>query len=107
MINISALPDSLWSFNPYYGYLFFARHGVVGWLLLGAVVLSVTGVEALYADLGHFGRIPVRVSWTFIAFPCLLLNYLGQVPSPLPLSLFHAQVTPSLHNSHTGQHIDT
>ena len=53
-------------------------HGWHAFVLLGAVVLSVTGAEALYADMGHFGKRPIRLAWGFLVFPCLLLNYFGQ-----------------------------
>jgi KUP system potassium uptake protein len=62
---------------------FLAHHGVVGFYTLGAVFLVVTGAEALYADLGHFGRAPVRFAWLAIVLPALLLNYLGQGASVL------------------------
>src|SRR5512132_2275635 len=68
----------LLAFNPWYGANFLAHHGIVGFYTLGAVFLVVTGAEALYADLGHFGREPIRVAWLAIVLPALLLNYLGQ-----------------------------
>jgi KUP system potassium uptake protein len=64
--------------NPWNGVLFFQAHGLAGFLTLGAVVLVVTGGEALYADMGHFGKRPIRVAWFTFALPALLLNYLGQ-----------------------------
>lgn len=64
--------------NPYYALAFFMNHGMVGLIVLGAVFLAVTGAEALYADLGHFGRTPIQRAWLFLVFPCLGLNYLGQ-----------------------------
>ena len=57
---------------------FLVHHGIVGLLTLGAVFLVVTGSEALYADLGHFGRGPIRTAWLFVALPALTINYLGQ-----------------------------
>ncbi len=57
---------------------FFLREGVAGFLVLGAVVLVVTGGEALYADMGHFGRRPIRLAWFAVVLPALLLNYFGQ-----------------------------
>ncbi len=66
------------AFNPYYGILYLSSHGAGGLIALGAVFLAVTGAEALYADLGHFGRNPIRYAWTFVVFPCLAINYLGQ-----------------------------
>jgi KUP system potassium uptake protein len=71
-------PEVLLAFNPIYGLSFLVRHGYVGFLVLGSVFLCVTGAEALYADMGHFGRWPIQTAWLFIALPCLALNYLGQ-----------------------------
>ena len=64
--------------NPWYAIQFFTSHGPTAFLALGAVVLCVTGSEALYADMGHFGAQPIRLAWYAVAFPCLLLNYFGQ-----------------------------
>jgi KUP system potassium uptake protein len=75
---IAAHPGVLAALDPRYALGFFADNGVVGFLALGAVVLAVTGGEALYADMGHFGRRPVRLSWYGIVLPALALNYLGQ-----------------------------
>jgi KUP system potassium uptake protein len=66
------------AFDPTYGVSFVADHGVVGLLTLGAVFLVVTGAEALYADLGHFGKNPIRMAWLTVVLPALTLNYLGQ-----------------------------
>jgi KUP system potassium uptake protein len=71
-------PGVLWALNPFYGVDFLAHHGIVGLFTLGAVFLAVTGAEALYADLGHFGRLPIQFAWFFLVFPALALNYLGQ-----------------------------
>lgn len=71
-------PDILWALNPWYAVQFFLSDGVVAFLALGAVVLAVTGSEALYSDMGHFGRGPMRLSWFGFVMPCLLLNYFGQ-----------------------------
>jgi KUP system potassium uptake protein len=71
-------PDILNALNPYYAVMFFVSDGVVAFLALGAVVLAVTGSEALYSDMGHFGRGPMRLSWFGFVMPCLLLNYFGQ-----------------------------
>jgi KUP system potassium uptake protein len=71
-------PEVLNSFNPYYGITYLGKNGGIGLLVLGAVFLSVTGAEALYADLGHFGRRPIRLAWSFVVFPALAINYLGQ-----------------------------
>jgi KUP system potassium uptake protein len=71
-------PSVLRAVNPAHGAAFFARNGVEGFLVLGAVVLVITGGEALYADMGHFGKRPIRVAWLTLAMPALLLNYFGQ-----------------------------
>jgi KUP system potassium uptake protein len=71
-------PRVLFSLNPFYAANFLIRHGFVGFLVLGSVFLCVTGAEALYADMGHFGRWPIQSAWLFLALPCLVLNYLGQ-----------------------------
>jgi KUP system potassium uptake protein len=68
----------LLSFNPYYGIHFLLHHGIVALFTLGAVFLVVTGSEALYADLGHFGRGPIRFAWLVVVLPALTINYLGQ-----------------------------
>ncbi len=68
----------LLAFNPVYGVSFLVNHGVVGLATLGAVFLVVTGSEALYADLGHFGRGPIQIAWLSVVLPALTLNYLGQ-----------------------------
>jgi KUP system potassium uptake protein len=68
----------LLAFNPYYGVNFLLPHGIIGFYTLGAVFLVVTGAEALYADLGHFGRGPIRFAWLVVVLPALLINYLGQ-----------------------------
>jgi KUP system potassium uptake protein len=69
---------ALQALNPYWGVKFLAEHGMAGFIVLGAVFLTVTGAEALYADMGHFGRRPIQVAWVAFVFPCLALNYLGQ-----------------------------
>ena len=71
-------PGVLWALNPLYGINFLLHHGIVGLYTLGAVFLAVTGAEALYADLGHFGRGPIQIAWLFVVLPSLALNYLGQ-----------------------------
>ncbi len=76
--HILELPSILKALSPQYAVGFFIRHGLHGLLILGSVVLVVTGGEALYADLGHFGRTPIRRSWLWLVFPALLLGYLGQ-----------------------------
>ncbi|RTL67873.1 MAG: potassium transporter Kup [Hyphomicrobiales bacterium] len=71
-------PSVLIALNPYYGLKFLFTSGGAGFLILGAVFLCVTGAEALYADMGHFGPHPIRMAWSFIVFPSLLLSYFGQ-----------------------------
>jgi KUP system potassium uptake protein len=66
------------AFNPWYGMRFLLENGFLGFVILGSVFLAVTGAEALYADMGHFGKGPIRAAWLWLAFPCLALNYLGQ-----------------------------
>jgi KUP system potassium uptake protein len=78
LVNISDDPHILLAANPYYGVRFLADHGHIGLVTLGLVFLAVTGGEALYADLGHFGRKPIQTAWLFLVFPALLLNYFGQ-----------------------------
>jgi KUP system potassium uptake protein len=76
--HIGQNPAVLLAFNPYYGVYFLLHHGIVALLTLGAVFLVVTGSEALYADLGHFGRGPIRFAWLAVVLPALTVNYLGQ-----------------------------
>lgn len=71
-------PKVLAALNPYYAVMFFSAHGVGSLLVFGAVVLAVTGGEALYADMGHFGRKPIQVAWLGLVLPSLVLNYYGQ-----------------------------
>ncbi len=71
-------PAVLAAVNPVHAVQFLFHHGARGFLVLGAVVLCITGGEALYADMGHFGKLPIRVAWYGVAFPALLLNYFGQ-----------------------------
>ncbi len=75
---IIAEPRVLGAFNPIHAVRFMVTHGKAGFLMLGAVVLVITGGEALYADMGHFGRKPIRLAWYTIVMPALLCNYLGQ-----------------------------
>ena len=88
-------PSVLAAFNPDYAIMFFAQNGLTGYLTLGAVFLVVTGGEALYADLGHFGISPIRRAWFLIVFPALILNYLGQgallihQPAAIQAPFFH------------------
>ncbi|HEU4628548.1 MAG TPA: potassium transporter Kup [Gemmatimonadaceae bacterium] len=76
--EIALEPRILLALNPWYALRFFLEHGVHGLAILGAVVLAVTGAEALYADMGHFGRRPIRLAWFALVLPALLLNYFGQ-----------------------------
>lgn len=78
VIGISEAPEVLWALSPHYALNFFLIDPALAFLALGSVVLAVTGAEALYADMGHFGRKAIMVSWLYVAFPCLLINYLGQ-----------------------------
>jgi KUP system potassium uptake protein len=71
-------PGVLRALSPSYAVEFFAEHGGTAFIALGSVVLAVTGAEALYADMGHFGRPPIRRAWFFLVFPALTLQYLGQ-----------------------------
>jgi len=76
--NIARNPEVLAALNPIWAVRFFAAHGSHGFFILGAVVLAVTGGEALYADMGHFGRRAIQVGWTCVALPALTINYIGQ-----------------------------
>ncbi|MDR0183496.1 potassium transporter Kup [Lysobacter arvi] len=76
--NIIEAPEVLKALNPMWGARFFIEHGSHSVLILGVVVLAVTGGEALYADMGHFGKRPIRYAWYTFVLPCLMLNYLGQ-----------------------------
>ena len=67
-------PAILHSLNPYYAFVFITHHGFAGWIGLGAVVLALTGAEALYADMGHFGRKPIQIAWFGLVLPSLVLN---------------------------------
>jgi len=78
LVEIGREPRILLALNPWHGVRFFVDNGRVGFLVLGAVVLAVTGAEALYADMGHFGKRPIRLAWFGLVFPALLFNYFGQ-----------------------------
>lgn len=78
LIQVLRKPEILWALDPYYAVAFFAENRLHGMIVLGAVVLCITGGEALYADLGHFGGRAIRLSWATLVFPALLLNYFGQ-----------------------------
>ncbi len=77
-VQIAHQPFVLEALNPYYSLVFVVRHDRIAFFALGAVVLAVTGAEALYADMSHFGRRPIRATWIFFVLPCLVLNYFGQ-----------------------------
>ena len=78
IVNIVKYPDVLAALSPSYAINFFAENSTGGFLVLGAVVLAITGTEALYADMGHFGKKPIRLAWSCYVLPALLLNYFGQ-----------------------------
>ncbi|MET3845482.1 potassium transporter Kup [Bradyrhizobium sp. OAE829] len=78
LIHISDDPTVLQAINPYYAIQFVLSHGMIGLVTLGLVFLAVTGGEALYADLGHFGRKPIQAGWFYLVMPALLINYFGQ-----------------------------
>ncbi|MGK5068215.1 potassium transporter Kup [Janthinobacterium sp. RT4P48] len=78
VVNIIKSPQILAALNPIHAATFLMNNGFVAFVALGAVVLALTGAEALYADMGHFGKKPIRMAWFLIAFPALALNYLGQ-----------------------------
>jgi KUP system potassium uptake protein len=78
LAHVAARPEILLAFNPGYAVIFLLSHGVIGLVTLGAVFLAVTGAEALYADLGHFGRKPIQAAWLAMVLPSLAMNYLGQ-----------------------------
>jgi KUP system potassium uptake protein len=78
LYHIADDPRIWLAFNPYYGVRFLLENGLVAFVILGSIFLAVTGAEALYADMGHFGKNPIRAAWFVLVFPCLALNYLGQ-----------------------------
>jgi KUP system potassium uptake protein len=95
IVNIMNQPSVLAALSPHHAVRFFQDNGWIGFLALGAVVLAVTGAEALYADMGHFGRIPIRRAWLWFVFPALVLNYFGQgalilnAPAAIQHPFFH------------------
>lgn len=93
--NIFKEPGVLWAINPWYAAHFLSVSPLLAFFALGAVVLAITGGEALYADMGHFGRRPIKWAWLSYVFPCLFLNYLGQ--GALILSEPEAVVNPFFH----------
>ncbi|MDX1975911.1 MAG: potassium transporter Kup [Rickettsiales bacterium] len=78
LIHINDAPEVWKAINPAYACYFLMNYGMASFIALGAVFLAVTGAEALYADLGHFGKKPIRLAWIYFVMPCLLLNYFGQ-----------------------------
>ena len=78
LFAILKAPQVLYALNPLHAVHFVTHHGIFGFLIFGAVVLAMTGVEALYADMSHFGRAPIALAWYALVFPALILNYLGQ-----------------------------
>ena len=78
LIHIADDPSVLRAINPYHGISFGLSHGLIGMTVMGLVFLAVTGAEALYADLGHFGRRPIQAAWLGLVFPALVINYFGQ-----------------------------
>ena len=78
IVHIARQPVVLWALSPVHGASFLAAHWGMAALIVGAIFLAVTGAEALYADMGHFGRKPIAIAWFVLVFPCLLLNYFGQ-----------------------------
>lgn len=78
VMGIMRNPDVLHALNPAYAVEFFLHYKSVSFFALGAVVLAITGVEALYADMGHFGKVPIRLAWFSVVLPSLVLNYFGQ-----------------------------
>lgn len=76
--HLADAPRILLAFDPLFGLRFLFSHGLIGFAVLGSVFLAVTGAEALYADMGHFGRKPIQIAWTIFVLPALALNYLGQ-----------------------------
>jgi KUP system potassium uptake protein len=78
LMHIPDAPRILLAVNPLAGITFLLRHGLIGLFVMGSVSLTITGAEALYADMGHFGRKPIQAAWLIVVFPALLLNYFGQ-----------------------------
>ena len=78
LISVVRHPEVLAAINPMWGIRFFVEHKWIAFIALGSVVLAITGVEALYADMGHFGKIPIRLAWFSVVLPALVLNYFGQ-----------------------------
>ncbi|MDP3175499.1 MAG: potassium transporter Kup [Phenylobacterium sp.] len=95
LVHISDDPSIFRALSPHYGVMFLFENGLLGFIILGSVFLAVTGAEALYADMGHFGKAPIRAAWLVLVLPCLLLNYFGQ--GALVLSNPSAAANPFFH----------
>ena len=78
VLHIAENPDILWALSPHYALIFLTAHPHIAFIALGSVVLCVTGAEALYADMGHFGKRPIRLAWFSLVMPALVVNYFGQ-----------------------------
>jgi KUP system potassium uptake protein len=78
VLSIAQSPQVLWALNPIYAYHFLSADPLLAFLAMGSIVLVITGGEALYADMGHFGKFPIRLTWFYIVLPALVLNYFGQ-----------------------------
>ncbi|MBU1334014.1 MAG: potassium transporter Kup [Alphaproteobacteria bacterium] len=91
LVHIIDYPAVLWALNPYLGIEFLVTHFGIAFVVVGAIFLAVTGAEALYVDLGHFGRKPIVLAWFGLVFPCLLLNYFGQGAFVLEVGVHNVQ----------------
>ena len=78
LVHIARHPDVLWALSPHYALVFLTAHPGIAFIALGSIVLCVTGAEALYADMGHFGKRPIRLAWFTLVMPALVINYFGQ-----------------------------
>ena len=99
--GVAQHPSVLLAINPAYGLSYLFSHGVAGFLVLGGVFLCVTGAEALYADMGHFGARPIRLAWSVLVFPSLILSYAGQAAivlagAPTSENIFYRLCPPAL-----------
>jgi KUP system potassium uptake protein len=99
--GVARHPEVLLAFNPLYGVHLLATNGMRGFAVLGGIFLCVTGAEALYADMGHFGKSPIRYAWSWVVFPCLVLNYAGQsaialMGEPVSNNVFYRLCPPAL-----------
>jgi len=96
-LHVVVHPAVLLAISPSFAVMFLTHHGFIGLLVLGSVFLTVTGAEALYADMGHFGRWPIQSAWLFLALPCLAINYLGQ-------GAFALDMIQAAHGAPVGDH---